>query len=74
MNVVPGLRSIYRYQGSLHDDAEALLLVKTCAGRAREIQAFLGQQHPYELPEFVRIPLAGGSAAYLDWVREGCAP
>ncbi|MEN8183207.1 MAG: divalent-cation tolerance protein CutA [Myxococcota bacterium] len=74
VNLVPGLRSIYRYEGRLHDDAEVLLVVKTCAARASALEAFVREQHPYDLPELVRIPVAGGSAAYLDWVREGCAP
>jgi periplasmic divalent cation tolerance protein len=74
VNVVPGLCSIYRYQGSVHEDAEVLLLVKTCASRADDLDAFLGARHPYDLPELVRIPVPGGSLAYLDWVREGCAP
>ena len=74
VNVVPGLCSIYRYEGSVHEDAEVLLLVKTCASRAGELEAFVGEQHPYDLPELVRIAVPGGSQAYLDWVREGCAP
>ena len=73
VNVVPGLRSIYRYEGSVHEDAEVLLLVKTCASRANDLDAFLGERHPYDLPEFVRIAVQGGNLAYLDWVREGCA-
>lgn len=74
VNVVPGLRSVYRYQGAVHEDPEVLLLVKTCASRAGELEGYLAERHPYELPELVRIPIAGGSRAYLDWVREGCAP
>jgi periplasmic divalent cation tolerance protein len=74
VNVVPGLHSIYRYQGSVHEDAEVLLLVKTCASRAGDLDAFLGERHPYDLPELVRIPVPDGNLAYLDWVREGCAP
>lgn len=74
VNVVPGLRSIYRFEGSVHEDAEVLLLVKTCASRAHDLEAFLGERHPYDLPELLRIPVPGGSLAYLDWVREGCAP
>lgn len=74
VNVVPGLHSIYRFEGAIREDAEVLLLLKTCAGRARELEAFLGERHPYDLPELVRISVPGGSLAYLDWVREGCAP
>lgn len=74
VNVVPGVRSIYRWQGTLHDDAEVLLVAKTCADRAEAFGARVRELHPYELPEVVRLPVAGGSAAYLDWVRAECAP
>jgi len=74
VNVVPGVRSIYRWQGELHDDAEVLLVAKTCADRAEALGARVRELHPYELPELVRLPVAGGSHAYLDWVRGECAP
>ncbi len=74
VNVVPGVRSIYRWQGELHDDAEVLLVAKTCADRAEALGARVRELHPYELPELVRLPLAGGSASYLDWVRGECSP
>jgi periplasmic divalent cation tolerance protein len=68
-NLVPGVRSIYRWQGALQEDAEVLLIVKTradlVAGLAERVRAL----HPYELPEVVALPVLGGSAAYLDWVR-----
>lgn len=73
VNVVPGLHSVYRHEGALHEDPEVLLLVKTCAGRAGDLEGFLAERHPYDLPELVRIPVTGGSHAYLDWVREGVA-
>jgi periplasmic divalent cation tolerance protein len=74
VNVVPGVRSIYRWQGELHDDAEVLLVAKTRADRAEAFDARVRELHPYELPELLRLPVAGGSAAYLDWVRGECAP
>ena len=73
VNVVPGVRSIYRWQGDLHDDAEVLLVAKTCADRAEAFGARVRELHPYELPEVVRLSVTGGSAAYLDWVRAECA-
>jgi periplasmic divalent cation tolerance protein len=74
VNLVPGVRSIYRWQGELHDDAEVLLVAKTCADRAEALGARVRELHPYELPELVRLPLSGGSPAYLDWVRGACVP
>jgi periplasmic divalent cation tolerance protein len=74
VNVVPAVRSIYRWQGELRDDSEVLLVAKTCADRADAFGARVRELHPYELPEVLRLPVAGGSAAYLDWVRAECTP
>ena len=72
VNVSGPITSIYRWQGELHDDPEVLLVAKTCADRAEALGARVRELHPYELPELVRLPVAGGSPAYLDWVRGGC--
>jgi periplasmic divalent cation tolerance protein len=74
VNVVPGVRSVYRWQGELHDDAEVLLVAKTRADRAEAFGVRVRELHPYELPELLRLPVVGGSAGYLDWVRGACAP
>jgi periplasmic divalent cation tolerance protein len=74
VNVVPGIRSVYRYQGALHEDAETLLIVKTRAERAAALEARVRTLHPYELPEVLRLAAAGGSAPYLSWVLEETAP
>ena len=68
-NVVPGLRSIYRWEGQVQDDAEALLLLKTTRARFEALRDEVLRRHPYEVPEVVALPLEAGSAAYLDWVR-----
>ena len=71
VNILPGVRSIYRWQGEVHDDAEALLVVKVAAARAEELRSALPGLHPYELPEWVVLapdaPLT--SPAYAAWVR-----
>jgi len=68
-NLVPGVRSIYRWQGEIHDDAEVLLIVKTRASLLDALASRVRALHPYELPEVLALPVAGGSAPYLDWVR-----
>ena len=68
VNVVSGVRSIYRWQGELQDDAEVLLLAKTRADRCAALAARVEALHPYELPEVVVLPVEGGSENYLDWV------
>ena len=74
VNLVPGIRSIYRWEGSVQEDAEVLLVVKTRADRAGDLADRVAELHPYELPEVVLLPAVGGSLPYLDWVREEAAP
>jgi periplasmic divalent cation tolerance protein len=74
VNVVPGVRSIYRWEGAVEEDAEVLLVVKTRADRTGELVDRVVELHPYDLPEVVMLPAVGGNPGYLDWVREEAAP
>lgn len=67
-NVVPGLRSIYRWEGRVHDDAEALLVLKTTRARFEALRDRVLALHPYEVPEVLALPVEAGSAAYLGWI------
>jgi len=69
VNVLPGVRSFYRWEGSVQDDAELLLVAKTRAERVGALAARVNELHPYDLPEILELPATGGSKAYLDWVR-----
>ena len=73
VNRIPGVRSSYVWKSELQDDAEVLLIIKTTATRVPEVEARLKALHPYELPEWVVLPVAGGNEAYLQWVRQGVA-
>lgn len=73
VNQVDGLRSTYIWKGELRDDTEVLLIAKTTAARLDELQSRLEALHPYQLPELLTIPVAGGNERYLDWVRKGVA-
>ena len=68
VNMLPGVRSIYRWKGAVERGEEVLLLIKTTADRQDELFARLKTLHPYELPEAVAVEAVGGLAAYLDWV------
>jgi periplasmic divalent cation tolerance protein len=70
VNLVPGVRSIYRWRGKVEDEAEVLLVAKTRADRLGPLAKRLRELHPYELPELVALGDAGGLEEYLDWVRE----
>jgi periplasmic divalent cation tolerance protein len=66
---VPGIASVYRFEGAVHEDAEELLLIKTTRRRIAELEARLGGLHPYQVPEFVVIDAASVGARYGDWLR-----
>lgn len=68
-NIVPGIRSIYRWQGQLQDEAELLLLIKTRAEHFNELAAWLKQHHPYEVPEVLSLPAGAVSSPYLSWLE-----
>jgi periplasmic divalent cation tolerance protein len=70
VNVLPTMVSIYRWKGSVEQDKEHQVVIKTASDRLPALEARLRQLHPYELPEFLVLDLAGGGAAYLAWVRE----
>jgi periplasmic divalent cation tolerance protein len=70
VNVVPGVRSFYRWEGRVEDAAEWLLVVKTRADRTAALAARVRELHSYELPEVLELAVSGGSAEYLDWVSK----
>jgi periplasmic divalent cation tolerance protein len=73
-NLVPSVRSIYRWQGAVEDAREVLLVIKTRADRVDALAERLRALHPYDVPELVVLPVAGGLAPYLDWVRAEAQP
>ncbi|MBU0495974.1 MAG: divalent-cation tolerance protein CutA [Chloroflexi bacterium] len=72
-NVVPGVRSIYRWQGTVHDDPEVLLVIKTRADRFDQLAHRVQELHSYDVPEIIALPLATGSSRYLAWLNEATA-
>jgi periplasmic divalent cation tolerance protein len=73
-NLVPSVRSIYRWKGAIEDAREVLLVIKTRADRVDALAERLRALHPYDVPELVVLPLVGGLAPYLDWVRAEAQP
>ncbi len=69
VNVVPGLTSVYRWQGQRETAQEVLLLIKTRQAVYPELEAALLALHPYELPEIIAVPIAAGLPAYLSWIE-----
>ena len=66
VSVVPGAISRYRWQGHLEKAEEAIVIAKTLSSRYSEVEAFLVDEHPYECPEILKIPIEAGLPAYLD--------
>jgi len=69
-NIVPRIESIYRWKGKVEKSAEVLVLMKTTAARLKELERRIREQHSYDLPEFVVLPVTKGSQGYLRWIEE----
>ena len=69
-SVVPGITSIYHWQGQREETAEALLLIKTRPEGYAALQRRVLELHPYSVPEVLGLPVAEGAPAYVQWVRE----
>lgn len=72
VNLVPGVRSVYRWQGTVETGDETLLLIKHPADGFEALRTQVLTLHPYELPEVIAVPLSQGHAPYLDWILASC--
>jgi periplasmic divalent cation tolerance protein len=70
VNVLGEMDSIYRWQGAVETERERQIIIKTTAERLPMLQARVHELHPYEVPEFVVVPVVGGTEKYLNWLRE----
>ena len=67
---VQRVRSIFRWQGQLDDEVEALAIMKTTDDRVDALIARVKALHPYEVPEVIALPVVAGYAPYLQWVTD----
>jgi periplasmic divalent cation tolerance protein len=70
VNIGAPMTSVYRWKGSIEQDREQQLVIKTTGDRLAALETRLRALHPYELPEFLVLSASGGSTAYLNWIRE----
>ena len=70
-NIIPRIRSIYRWDGKVQDDSECLLLLKTILSKVDDLAARVAEQHSYDVPEVISVVLDRGKESYLDWLA-GC--
>ncbi len=73
VNIIPGVTSVYRWEGEIRADSEALAVIKTTEDCVQAARLRVAELHPYDVPEFVALEVVEGSPAYLQWVRESVA-
>jgi len=62
------IRSFFIWEGGLHKEGEVALHIKTTEACYRELEAHILEHHPYDVPEIIKLPITGGSPAYLCWI------
>ena len=70
VNIIPGIASRFRWLGRIEQAEEHLLIIKTTNDRYSDVEKKIRSMHPYELPEIIAVPVAGGLAEYLDWIDQ----
>ena len=73
VNVLPGVRSIFFWEGRVHEADEAMLVIKTLSERYADLERRILALHSYSVPEVLALPVTSGSAAYTAWLRESVA-
>ena len=72
VNILPAVRSLYRWEGKLEQAEEVQLFIKTTAPALSDLEQFIQQKHPYKVPEIIAIPVVAGLPAYLKWLEDAC--
>jgi periplasmic divalent cation tolerance protein len=72
VNIVPGIRSIYRWEEKTCDEGEWLLVIKSVAANLDAVRATIRSLHTYDLPEVIALSSAGGDPEYLAWIAREC--
>jgi periplasmic divalent cation tolerance protein len=70
VNIVPGLRSFYWWEGKVEDEPEVLCIMKTRSRLFEALRDRVQELHPYEVEEIVALPILAGNPPYLDWIEE----
>lgn len=70
VNIVSNIRSVYEWEGEIHDDQEHLLIIKSLKGKIGKLKEFIEKHHSYEVPEFITLEIDDALPDYLQWVRD----
>jgi periplasmic divalent cation tolerance protein len=68
VNILPAVRSVYRWKGAVEDEAEVLLVIKSSRALFSRLRAEIAKMHSYEVPETIAVPIVDGSESYLAWM------
>lgn len=68
VNILPGITSVYAWEGKIESVQEHLLLIKSSKDKYQAIETTLYDHHPYEIPEIIAVPVQRGLSEYLDWI------
>ena len=68
--IMPGTRSLYRWEDKLADEAEVVVMLKTRSGAVHGLEKAFKELHPYKVPELLTIPVSGGLERYLGWIND----
>jgi periplasmic divalent cation tolerance protein len=69
-NIISGIESHYWWKGRVESSAEVLVIFKTTKKNLRKLERLVLENHPYDMPEFVVLPLTGGNERYLNWLTQ----
>ena len=70
VNLLPVMESVYRWDGRVQRDSERQLIIKTSRERVATLWQRVRELHPYDVPEFIVLPIVDGNEAYLRWIGE----
>lgn len=70
VNIIPGIHSVYRWEGKVTESAEVVMIMKTAHGKFKDLERVFVANHSYVCPALVAIPIAQGLPAFLEWVRD----
>ena len=73
VNLLPGMTSIYTWEGEICEESEVLLIIKTRADLFETLSLTVQAEHPYEVPEIIALPIIDGDRDYLKWLEESCS-
>jgi periplasmic divalent cation tolerance protein len=70
VNIIPGVTSVYRWEGSVCEENELLLICKTTQSHYQRLEATVREMHPYQNPEIIALDVSDGAASYFSWIAE----